>query len=430
MISYLFEGSFKKQAKFHSFVKESKEIVTLTIEPVSLESHLQSSVGPRPSATFPAIFVVPKFPRFVQTKLYKKDAWNIVSSDRHKIIRTLYESMAQYSMYPSTNEYVQVCKALILKYPFLKDKEGNGYHTWHMSLKRKFKFERVPLVDDEEVKIIKQRFGHSKKPHQPEASNCKRTERPMDINAIGEDETSIDRHVKVLQDQYRRTQPDAHIVEEQMRRTFVWRRNEIAGGITVKDAVNKYPFLRSPHGLHQEMGRLHKAMNVCRRFQVGFDHIVSSLLRLAEGKSPLAKLHKEAREDALTEDLPGIDFRAALLMLPSLFREKLDSYIMLGEGEPSSPYPTVQVPDDTEWTSVFTRRVTAVVKVDGLEVCRASGVEEGALSAFCAYYVFNMAYPSHLKNTLAFIQKYVLKISEKGDKPLPTTVTRLINLLE
>lgn len=31
----------------------------------------------------------------------------------------------------STNDdYVKVCKALILKYPFLKDKEGNGYVSW------------------------------------------------------------------------------------------------------------------------------------------------------------------------------------------------------------------------------------------------------------------------------------------------------------
>lgn len=71
-----------------------------------------------------------------------------------------------------------------------------------------------------------------------------------------------------------------------------------------------------------------------------------------------------------------------------------------------------------------------MVKVDGLEVCQAIGVEEGALAAFCAYFVFNLAYPSHLKNTLVFIQRCVLKISEDGDKPLPTTVTRLINLLK
>lgn len=45
MISFLFEGSFKKQAKFHRFIQLMKETVTLTLEPVPVES--QSLAGAR-----------------------------------------------------------------------------------------------------------------------------------------------------------------------------------------------------------------------------------------------------------------------------------------------------------------------------------------------------------------------------------------------
>ncbi|XP_046692711.1 uncharacterized protein LOC124377327 [Silurus meridionalis] len=377
MVSFLFEGSFKKQAKFHRFVQQMKEMVTLTLEPVPAECLFQSSAGARllsfnisPSAAYPALFEVPKFPFDVQAKLDQKQS-KLAASDRIKIIRTLYESMAQYSMYPTNEEYVQVAKALILRYPFLKDKEGNGYHTWHMSLKRKFKFERTPLADVEEVKRLKQKFGHSKKVS------------GTDMDVAGEDATSIEGHVKVLQDQYRKTQPDARIVEERMRRTFAWRRKEIIGGMTVEDAVNKYPFIKK------------------------------------------LKLEKN-----LVEDHNGIDFKAALLMLPVLFREKLEHFIVLGRVDPSSPYPTVQVQETTDWKTVLTRRVTAVIRVDGIEICRASGVDEGVLSAFCAYFVFNLTYPPHLKNTLVFLQRYVLKLTVDGDKPLLTPVTRVINLLQ
>lgn len=38
MISCLFEGSFKKQAKFNRFVQQWKENVTLTLEPVPVHS--------------------------------------------------------------------------------------------------------------------------------------------------------------------------------------------------------------------------------------------------------------------------------------------------------------------------------------------------------------------------------------------------------
>ncbi|KAF7694781.1 hypothetical protein HF521_006504 [Silurus meridionalis] len=209
------------------------------------------------------------------------------------------------SRYPTNEEYVQVAKALILRYPFLKDKEGNGYHTWHMSLKRKFKFERTPLADVEEVKKLKQKFGHSKKSQKPEKSTCKQMKRPVDMDVAGEDATSIEGHVKVLQDQYRKTQPDARIVKERMRRTFAWRRKEIIGGMTVEDAVNKYPFLKSSSGLYQEIGFLYKSVNLCRHFQESFGNIASSVLQLACGKSHLAKPLIEAREESLVEDHNG-----------------------------------------------------------------------------------------------------------------------------
>lgn len=41
MISYLFAGSFKKQAKFNKIVRELKDVVTLTLEPVPEELYLQ-----------------------------------------------------------------------------------------------------------------------------------------------------------------------------------------------------------------------------------------------------------------------------------------------------------------------------------------------------------------------------------------------------
>lgn len=43
MVSYLFEGSFKKQAKFNRFVQQWKETVTLTLEPVNSEVHSEKA---------------------------------------------------------------------------------------------------------------------------------------------------------------------------------------------------------------------------------------------------------------------------------------------------------------------------------------------------------------------------------------------------
>jgi len=84
----------------------------------------------------------------------------------------------------------------------------------------------------------------------------------------------------------------------------------------------------------------------------------------------------------------------------------------------------------SNWKQVFSeKRIFSTVKMEGSEVCRAVGVEDGVLSAFCAYFVFNLAYPSYNRNTLLFLQRHVLKVTAPGDKPLPTAVVRIINLL-
>lgn len=67
--------------------------------------------------------------------------------------------------------------------------------------------------------------------------------------------------------------------------------------------------------------------------------------------------------------------------------------------------------------------------VDGVDLCQGSGVEEGMIAVFCVYYVFNLEYAPYLKNTLLFLQRVVLNISELGEKALPITVTRMMNLL-
>nr|XP_046256444.1 sterile alpha motif domain-containing protein 3-like isoform X1 [Scatophagus argus] len=344
--------------------------------------------------------------------------------------------MAQYTMYPSGEDYVKVAKALVTKYPFLKDIEGNGYHTWHMSLKRKFKTERSPLVDEEEVKQFKAKFGHrkGKSKEAPTQTTCERRREmrnESEEGPIGEDAVSIDAHVKVLQMQYERTQPDRTIVEEKMRRTFLWRRRELQqDGMSAVEAIRKYPFLKTPCGLYQEMGRICKITDLSQRFRESFRSLVPSVLKAVHGKSCLEKEYLEARAKVTSEEVDDLEFRAALVLLPTIFKEKLDNYIALNDGDPATPYPTVQVAGTSNWRRVFSeRRLPVNIKVDGTEFCSAVGVEDGILSAFCMYFVYYLQYPSHNKNTLLFMQRHVLKVTDPADKPLPTAVVRAINLL-
>ncbi|KAL0970722.1 hypothetical protein UPYG_G00246370 [Umbra pygmaea] len=215
--------------------------------------------------------------------------------------------------------------------------------------------------------------------------------------------------------QYEKMTPDTSVVNDRMQRTFAWRRKEIADGMTVEDVLKKYPFLRTPTGLCDEVDRIHpSAVKLYRRWKEGFTGIVPKVVKLVQGKSPLAKMYADAREEMLTEDLPDIQFT--------------DFYVFFEQYDAQSPYPTVQLVE-TDWEMAFTRNVPVLVKVDGVDLCRGTGVEEGVIAAFCAYFVFDMAYPPYMKNTLSFLQRTLLNITVVGEKPLPVTVTRVINLI-
>ncbi|KAK7126497.1 hypothetical protein R3I94_017849 [Phoxinus phoxinus] len=393
MLDHLFKGSFKKQAKFLQIVRQMQEpghgeacpaqsntqpkmgrgCVTATHSTEDMDTEemhtitfqvldVDAATSSQSFGRLPDVYVLPSFPKELQAKLDAKEEVQRVPQYRHKIIRVLHETVAMYTMYPTHAEYVKVAQALIRKYPFLKDVTGNGYHTWHMSLKRKFKTERAPLVQNDEVKLIKEKFAHGTKSKLPDAespNNSLRTKPRSELDVLGEDAFSIAGHVKILQTQYSKAQPDTAIVRDLMQRTLAWRQKEIAEGMSVEDTVKKYPFLKTPSGLLEEVGRIHSTASIS--FTDGFNQIVHKVLALAQGKSPLAKQYLEAREEALTEDLPGMDFRAALILLPIIFKESVDHHIMMGEGEHNTPYPIVQVTQE-DWKSTFEGRSSCSLK--------------------------------------------------------------------
>ncbi|CAL8293022.1 unnamed protein product [Arctogadus glacialis] len=181
--------------------------------------------------------------------------------------------------------------------------------------------------------------------------------------------------------------------------------------------------------LFNEVDRIHRSQKgFSDRFRGGFASVLTNVLQLAKGKSPIAKQYNEARQDALAEDLPGIDFRAGLILLPVILKEKVEHFITMGEGDPATPYPTIRLLDN-DWKMAIEGRALNVVKVDGVDVCQCTGIEDGFITAFSMHFVFNIAYPLHLKNTLTFLQRHIVSIVEEGEKPLPVTVLRVINLL-
>lgn len=66
---------------------------------------------------------------------------------------------------------------------------------------------------------------------------------------MGEDATSVEAHIKVLLEQYRKLHPDMKLVKDHMMKTFAWRRREIAEGMSTEDLLRRYPFLKTTVGV-------------------------------------------------------------------------------------------------------------------------------------------------------------------------------------
>lgn len=56
------------------------------------------------------------------------ESGTILSKARQEIVQTLRTLMLQYTKYPSSEQYTDICQKLIKKYPKLRDTIGsNGY---------------------------------------------------------------------------------------------------------------------------------------------------------------------------------------------------------------------------------------------------------------------------------------------------------------
>lgn len=62
----------------------------------------------------------------------------------------------------------------------------NNQHTWHSQLKRKFKTERAPLINNEEVKRVKEKFRQARSLKTPEesTSTCPKRLKPSLVSPL------------------------------------------------------------------------------------------------------------------------------------------------------------------------------------------------------------------------------------------------------
>ncbi|KAK4875654.1 hypothetical protein RN001_012076 [Aquatica leii] len=129
----------------------------------------------------PRPYRLPKFAPDLETLI--KSVTTVSASMRRRIVQTLFDDMFQYTKYPNSREYNDVCALLIYKYPNLSDKtpfihiHSRPYESWHRGLVTKFKSERQKIKTDVIVNDMRQKHASVRKAVDTENSSLEKKQR-------------------------------------------------------------------------------------------------------------------------------------------------------------------------------------------------------------------------------------------------------------
>nr|XP_055051239.1 sterile alpha motif domain-containing protein 3-like isoform X2 [Misgurnus anguillicaudatus] len=434
----------KHQVTFMKELNKLKNLETGTEVP-HMSCIQQEPCDPIVAQPCPAVYNLPVFPPELQAALQRKDP-SFKKKDKSHIrallVQVLFDSITKHTWYPSHKIYGDVLGSLITRFPFLKDGSRSGYDTLLECLRNKFKKERIPLVSSSIVMEMKEKYGikrksdrqtDSRSQHQKNAK-CRRepleimayndsacSEIVLDLEVIGEDETSFQQHINAITLELRKSNPNYSEVKNRMKRTL-FQRVQIMER-PASEVMEQFPFLGVPQLMLHEM-TMRFGTDLVRNMETSLNKMAPNIIRSAKEGSQ-KKLYTNLMSTA-EENTEGLVRNAALILLPALFKENAN-FLYCVNSEPKGPTPTIVFsgsPDllKPESVSIVMDNVT-IIKEAIIDMTQA--VE----CLFAVYFLFNVQYPVAIKHTMTFIQKYLLKFKCRHEKKTPIPVQKMYNQL-
>ncbi|XP_051970250.1 uncharacterized protein LOC127634657 [Xyrauchen texanus] len=243
----------------------------------------------------------------------------------------------------------------------------------------------------------------------------------LDLEVMGEDETSFQEHINAITLELRKSNPSYSEVKNRMKRTL-FKRVQIMDR-PAAEVMEQFPFLGVPQLMLHEM-TMRFGTDLAKNMETSLNEMAPNIIRSAkEGsqKNLYANLFGPAEET--TE---GLFRNAALILLPALFKENA-TFLYCVDSEPKGPTPTIVFngspdPLNAESVSIIMDNVTIIREAD---IDMTQAVE----CLFAVYFLFNVQYPVHIKHTMTFIQKYMLKLRQEHVKRTPIPVLKMYSQL-
>ncbi|XP_063343376.2 uncharacterized protein LOC134636998 [Pelmatolapia mariae] len=241
-------------------------------------------------------------------------------------------------MYPSHVQYVELLRTVLLSFPFLKESYGSGYDALHESLRNKFKKERRPLVDVEEIEKMRQKYSvpNSGRKRSSDVQPCiilKKKNKDILL-----DERSTDQHVSVIKQECQKTRPNVDVIRTHLRKIQKYRTHYILQH-TTEEVLREFPCLTIPVVLLEEASMLLKT-DVDKKVIRGFSKLAAKLVSIAPNSNLKSLCLKSVDESQTDTERKGQIVNTAVLLLPSIFKENA-SHLFVINKDPHSPIPTI-----------------------------------------------------------------------------------------
>jgi hypothetical protein len=398
------------------------------------------------SSRWPDVYSLPTFPKQLQDDLHK--AASLVSVDSsvlHQVIRVLYEDIVQYTIYPTSQQYQEVCQCIIRMFPQLRDRAVfNGksscqpYKTWHAMLATKFKSERGKMSKHPHVQAARCKYSVMRKliPVVVDTSasdkQAKRCSRPqpevVTVECDGEDATSIAGHVKTMQEEMKRSVPNNNILEDRMARTMSARRADISSKV-VADILNLYPALKLDVQIQKEIQRMtgNDVANQLRKFftPARVDKFFELLQQQA--KNSIASTLLSAVGKSSDNDMSAQKLGCVLLLLPHVFKEPLSSWFIVTK-EPDILMPLLFIELVSENEDIFRLDyVKLATFLDKKPVTAPTDYLAAITTLLSMYWVFDVEFPKCLKKTITFLAGHVCQLVRFKVTPPLLKVTNFVH---
>ncbi|XP_041936619.1 uncharacterized protein LOC121698513 [Alosa sapidissima] len=288
-------------------------------------------------------FQLPAFPPLLRKKLSEESpdfhtpAYR--SKWRSQIIQVLFDSICLYTWYPSSKQYNGICGALVTKYPFLRDRTGQGYDSWLGMLKNKFKKERIPLTNPD-IEYYRAKHG-GKKFKTIQASQAltsqvaDQTPAFQDViedvvpNAVfqhdkeNEDPYSVGKHIAKMKEECKKVHPNITILKDKMKRT-AHERMELIQSHSTRESLLEFPALNQIFSEIEERYKVDLDKMLLHGLGRAAGKIIEQVSKKKQGTNILSE-YEMALGEACEETHKGLKICAAALMLPHLFNKTLTS---------------------------------------------------------------------------------------------------------